>query len=67
MVNIATDLQAIGKVLPSFDAWLICATTRLDLQPESVPGTCFFGNTLAKITTALFDRVFLDCLLNMLG
>jgi hypothetical protein len=67
MVNIAADLQATGKVFPSFGARLICVTTRLDLQPASVPGACFFGNTWTKITTALFDRVFLDCLLNMLG
>jgi hypothetical protein len=56
MVNIADGFQPIGLVFPSFGARLICATTGLDLWPESVPGTCFFGNTWEKFTTALFDR-----------
>jgi hypothetical protein len=67
MVNIADAFQAIGIVFPSFGVCMIYATTELDLWPESVPGTCFFGNTCEKFTTALFDPVFLDCLLNMRG
>jgi hypothetical protein len=67
MVNIAVDCQMIASVFRSLFARSICGTMARTWGWKVFRRRDFWATPGKKLQPRLFDRIFLDCLSNMVG